>query len=213
MAATNLGLWVTNKENSKGVTYQSGAGDYAEFLMKQQPNEKFMPGDIVGVKGGKISKTIEGAERVMVVSYKPIVLGNTPSAEAEKNYEKIAFMGQVPVKVTGKVNLGDYIIPNGLNNGVGIAVSPNDINLKDVKNIVGIAWSTSANAVGLQNITVAIGLNVNDNQKIIENQQNEIEELKNEIVQTNLQLEKLVPGFKAPDKNAASKIATLTQWF
>ena len=99
VASTDLGLWVANKEASIGVTYQSGAGDYAEFLMKQQPDEKIFPGDIVGVRGGKVSKNIEGAEKVMVVSHKPIVLGNTPAEAAEKNFEKVAFMGQVPVKV------------------------------------------------------------------------------------------------------------------
>ena len=85
-----------------------------------------------------------------------------------------------------------------MNNGVGVAVAPGEISPKDVKNIVGIAWSTSANAIGLSNINVAIGLNVNDNQKIIEQQQTEIDELKAQINQTNAQLAKLVPGFKAP---------------
>ena len=198
ISATTLGLFVTNKESSVGVTYQSGAADYAEFLMKQQVGEKIYAGDIVGVKGGKISKNIDGAEKIMVVSHKPIVLGNTPAEGTEGLYEKVAFMGQVPVKVFGKVNLGDYIIPNGVNNGVGIAVAPDKIKSADVKNIVGIAWSTADNALGLSNVMVAIGLNVNDNQKLIEAQQNEIEELKNQIAATNSQLEKLLPGFKAP---------------
>ena len=209
IASTDLGLWVTNKENSIGVTYQSGAGDYAEYLMRQQADEKIYPGDIVGVKGGKISKHIDGAEKVMVVSHKPIVLGNTPAEGSIANYEKVAFMGQVPVKVFGRVNLGDYIIPNGVNNGVGIAVAPDKIKSTDVKNIVGIAWSTADNPLALSDVNVAIGLNVNDNQKLIEQQQSEIEELKNQIAATNNQLEKLIPGFKAP---GTKNVATTAQY-
>ena len=209
VASTNLAAWTKNLDDNVGVTYQSGSGDYAEYLMKQQPSEKIFSGDIVGVKGGAVSKNTDGAEKVMVVSTKPIVLGNTPAGGSEANYEKVAFMGQVPVTVFGKVNLGDYIIPNGLNNGVGIAVSPDKITSKDIKNIVGIAWSTSEQTVGLSKINVAVGLNVNDNQKLIDAQQNEIDQLKNQLSQTYTQLEKLVPGFKAPSTSTANSAPVL----
>lgn len=206
-ASTELALWKTNTDNNVGVTYESGAGDYAEYLRRQQPSEKISAGDIVGVTGGRISKNTTGAEKLMVVSSKPIVLGNTPEEGAENNFNPVAFMGQVPVTVFGKVNLGDYIIPNGMNNGVGIAVSPDKITAKDIKNIVGIAWSTSDQSIGLSKVNVAIGLNVNDNQKLIDAQQKEIERLKNQIAQTNSQLEKLVPGFKAPAGNISADVA------
>jgi hypothetical protein len=194
VAAKNLDDWTTNKDNSIGVTYQSGSGDYAEYLMKQSPSEKINASDIVGVKGGKISKNIEGAEKLMVVSFKPIVLGNTPNDAALPNYEKVAFMGQVPVKVFGKVNLGDYIIPNGVNNGVGVAVAPDKIKHSDVKNIVGIAWSVAENPLAISTVNVAIGLNVNDNQKLVENQQAEINDLKSEIALINAKLDKIING-------------------
>ncbi len=211
IAAVNLNDFENNQNTGDGLVFESGAADYAEYLMKQQTTEKFFPGDIVGVKGGKISKNIEGAEKIMVISHAPIVLGNAPSGGGEANYEKVAFMGQVPVKVFGRVNLGDYIIPNGLNNGVGIAVAQEKINPADVKNIVGIAWSASDKDVALNNINVAIGLNVNDNQKLIEAQQNEIADLKGQIAQTNAQLEKLVPGFKAPaNANATAYVKSTT---
>ena len=194
VATENLDNWTTNIEGSVGVTYQSGAGDYAEYLIKQFPAEKIYASEIVGVKGGKISKNIEGAEKLMVVSFKPIVLGNTPNDAALPNYEKVAFMGQVPVKVFGKVNLGDYIIPNGVNNGVGVAVAPDKIKHSDVKNIVGIAWSTAENPLAISTVNVAIGLNVNDNQKLVENQQIEINELKSEIDKINAKLDKIING-------------------
>ena len=194
VATQNLNAWTTNIENSVGVTYQSGSGDYAEYLMKQFPAEKIYASEIVGVKGGRISKNIEGAEKLMVVSFKPIVLGNTPNDAALPNYEKVAFMGQVPVKVFGKVSLGDYIIPNGVNNGVGVAVAPDKIKHSDVKNIVGIAWSTAENPLAISIVNVAIGLNVNDNQKLVEKQQIEINGLKSEIDKINAKLDKIING-------------------
>jgi hypothetical protein len=194
MAATNLVDWRDNMKNSIGVTYQSGAGDYAEYLLKQTPSEKINASEIVGVKGGKISKNIEGAEKLMVVSFKPIVLGNTPNENLLPNYEKVAFMGQVPVKVFGKVNLGDYIIPNGVNNGVGVAISPDKIKHSDVKNIVGIAWSVAENPLAISSVNVAIGLNVNDNQKLVEKQQAEINDLKSEIAKINAKLDQIIDG-------------------
>ena len=199
VASVNLVEWTNNKESSVGVTYQSGSGDYAEYLMKQFPAEKINASDIVGVKGGKISKNIEGAEKLMVVSFKPIVLGNTPNDAALPNYEKVAFMGQVPVRVFGKVNLGDYIIPNGVNNGVGVAVAPDKIKHNDVKNIVGIAWSTAENPLAISTVNVAIGLNVNDNQKLVENQQTEINDLKSEIAKINAKLDQIINGNTAVD--------------
>ena len=194
VAAVNLTEWTNNKEGSVGVTYQSGSGDYAEYLMKQFPAEKIYASEIVGVKGGKISKNVEGAEKLMVVSFKPIVLGNTPNDAALPNYEKVAFMGQVPVRVFGKVNLGDYVIPNGANNGVGVAVAPDKIKHSDVKNIVGIAWSTAENPLAISTVNVAIGLNVNDNQKLVEKQQAEINDLKSEIDKINAKLDKIING-------------------
>jgi hypothetical protein len=202
VASVNLVEWTNNKDNSIGVTYQSGSGDYAEYLMKQSASEKINASDIVGVKGGKISKNVEGAEKLMVVSFKPIVLGNTPNDAALPNYEKVAFMGQVPVRVFGKVNLGDYIIPNGANNGVGVAVSPEKIKHSDVKNIVGIAWSVAENPLAISTVNVAIGLNVNDNQKLVENQQAEINELKSEIAKINAKLDRIINGNTPTDVRA-----------
>ena len=40
--------------NNIGVTYESGSADYAEWLPKLNPNEKFGVADIVGVHGGFI---------------------------------------------------------------------------------------------------------------------------------------------------------------
>lgn len=160
--------WITHKDNTNGITYQSGAGDYAEYLLRADENEKIAYSDIVGVTGGKISKNTRNADKMMVVSFRPIVLGNMPPKEMEGKYEKVAFMGQVPVNVYGKVNVGDYIIPSGYNNGIGVAISPLALKSQDIKNIVGIAWTPSKNENGLNIINVAVGTNVNDNAHIIQ---------------------------------------------
>ncbi|MEO7524050.1 MAG: hypothetical protein ABIT58_08150, partial [Ferruginibacter sp.] len=109
--------YIANKEGTFGITYQSGAADYAEWLPRANQFEDFKPGSVVGLKNGKISLNTSGADKLFVISTKPIVLGNMPPQGQEGSYEKVAFMGQVPVMVFGKVNMGDYILPNGSNDG------------------------------------------------------------------------------------------------
>ncbi len=205
MADQNQTDWLANADASVGVTYQSGSGDYAEYLLRSDLNEKISSGDIVAVSGGKVTKNTSHGDKMMVVSTKPIVLGNAPQPDRENDYEKIAFMGQVPVKVFGKVNIGDYIIPAGGNDGLGIAVSPLEITKDQIKKIVGVAWSASKETYGLSRINVAVGLNVNDNSLLIENLENkvssqstEINDLKKQISETNKMLAQLVPGFTPP---------------
>jgi hypothetical protein len=187
--------YVTAKNSEVGVTYQSSAGDYAEWIPKANPAETFLPGHIVGLKSGFISKNLEGAGKLFVISTNPIVLGNMPKVGNEKAYEKVAFMGQVPVYVVGNVQAGDYILPSGLNNGLGIAVSPSKMKVEDYANIVGVAWSASTGG-SYSLINVAIGLNEGDISKVVIEQNKEIKALKSQISETNSILARLVPGFK-----------------
>lgn len=163
-----------------GVTYESGSADYAEWLEKENQEERFYPGDIVGVKAGKISLNTQNADHFMVISRNPIVLGNMPETGRESEYEKVAFLGQVHVKVVGEVNKGDYIIPSGRDDGFGIAISPDKIGIVDIKKIVGIAWAGSSNAL-LSFVNVAVGLNTNDMARHVMNLENKIEEQAKEI--------------------------------
>ncbi|WP_422107837.1 hypothetical protein [Winogradskyella sp.] len=180
-AVYTLEAFDNNKSKFKGVSYASGAGDYAEYLERLDVNEMMSYGDIVGINGGKISKNTSNAQRMMVISYKPAVLGALPQPNQEQYFEKVAFMGQVPVKVFGKVNIGDYIIPSGNNDGLGIALSPDKLTTKDIKNIVGVAWESSANHLGFKYINVAVGINNNDNSPIVEKLEKQVSEQKNEI--------------------------------
>ena len=208
MEAANLALVVAepiiynvSKHANIGVSYQSGAGDYAEWLPKANVNESIMPGDVVGVKGGFISKATENAEFYMVISHQPIVLGNMPENGKESDYEKVAFMGQVPVKVFGKVNSGDYIIPSGNNNGAGIAISRENIQPEQFRQIIGVAWASSA-STDYGYVNVAVGLNANDVAQLsvkqdakIKAQEAEINSLKDQLNKMNSVLAQLIPNY------------------
>lgn len=145
--------------NAMGVQYHSGNGDYAEWLPRENFGEYLTAGDIISIKAGKISKNLEGAEQLMVISHRPIVLGNEPSKENFKNGNTVAFIGQVPVKVMGVVHTGDYIVAKSSFGGFGIAVAPDQMTTLDFQLAVGRAWETKLTegpkmvntVVGLQN--------------------------------------------------------------
>ncbi len=160
--------------NSIGVEYASGHGDYAEWLERTNPFEMISAGDIVGVKGGKVSKNLQGAEQILAVSHNPIVLGNAQSKEREPFGNKIAFTGQVPVKVVGPVNMGDYIIAKGEIQGYGIAIKPAALTTDDLKLAVGRSWETNLNE-GPKMVNTLIGVDNGDYIKIMKESQDKIE--------------------------------------
>ncbi|MEW7290839.1 hypothetical protein [Aquimarina sp. 2304DJ70-9] len=210
LRGVNLGLvieenanFIVTSNNNVGVTYSSGAGDYAEWLPKQNPSDVFTPGELVGVNNGFVTKNLWGAEKVMIVSTRPIVLGNMPQKGNEKDNVKIAFMGQVPARVIGSVNPGDYILPSEIGSGFAKAVNSKDMTTRDYKKIAGVAWlviNKISNDVSLVN--VAVGINTNDLSEIVYKQEEELKalrseyrELKNEVAASNKALINLVPGF------------------
>jgi hypothetical protein len=70
----------------------------------------FIFGEIVGIHQGSIIYQTEEAEQLRVVSRMPLILGNMPQYGKEPKYEKVSFMGQVPVYVSKTVKKGDYIL-------------------------------------------------------------------------------------------------------
>ena len=194
---SNWAVVTVDWENKVGVLFESGSGDYAEWLQKYRSNESFSYGDIVGVKAGMISKNLPNPDQYMVVSQAPIVLGNMPPQGQEANFEKVAFIGQVPVKVRGAVSMGDYILASELNDGFGYAVHPDKMNLDQYERIVGIAWSESANAQGVSMINVAIGINTNDTVKQLQKQQEELDAVKSQLNTIVSYLQASDPSFDA----------------
>lgn len=145
---------------SAGVTYESGAGDYAEWLERLDPEEKLAVTDVVGVFAGKIAKKTEGAAQVMVVSFKPVVLGNMPPDGHKHLYEKVAFLGQTLVKIRGPFNKGDLIVPSGLNDGTAIAIAPERLSPGQWAQVLGVSWDQggglSGGGINLGNVAVGM---------------------------------------------------------
>ncbi len=212
MVVADQVLYNESVRNNIGVTYQSGSGDYAEWLQKSDPGEKLIPGDIVGVKGGLISRTTNNADHFMVISHNPIVLGNMPDEDKILDYEKVAFMGQVLVRISGKVYPGDFILPSGKNDGVGIAVSPENIQPDQYQKIVGVAWSESLSDLSGY-INIAVGINANilaqigtAQEKKLKEQEAEIKTLRSQIDKMNDVLSRAVPEYSALMQNEQEEV-------
>ena len=228
--AGNLGLAIAeeiafvhfSRENI-GVSYQSGAGDYAEWLPKMDPSETFANGELVGVTNGMVTRNIWDAEKIMITSTRPIVLGNMPPAgDDENNYVKVAFIGQVSANVVGPVQPGDYILPSEIGSGFAKAVRPDQMKIRDYKKVAGVVWSVLAKASEtISLVNVAVGINTNDLSDVVRKQeealltlQSQYNDLKRQSEATNTVLARLVPGYAeaigikdAPAKDAPA-IAT-----
>ncbi|MEM6379637.1 MAG: hypothetical protein AAF705_15650, partial [Bacteroidota bacterium] len=158
-----FGRDLIDKINNLGVRYKSGGADYAEWLPKENSGQFLYPGQVVGVKGGKVSLNTAAADHLLVISSNPIVVGNTPPSGQESAQERVAMLGQVLVSVIGAVQSGDYILPSGNHDGLAIAVNPDKMQTGDYKQIVGVAWEGVDSEKDLiHSVNVAIGINTND---------------------------------------------------
>jgi hypothetical protein len=144
-------------DGSGGVTYKSGGGDFAEYLPRLDAAHALTAGDVVGLSAGGVSRATQGARRALVVSTAPIVLGNRPDGGEEGRYVPIALLGQVPVRVRGGVQAGDYIVPSGREDGTGVAVPPGEITARQAAQLVGRALE-DARASGVSQVKTLVGL-------------------------------------------------------
>ena len=159
--------------NKLGVEYISGNGDYAEWMQRENLYEAISAGDIVAVKGGKITKDLRGAEQIMAVSTAPIVNANMPNENRVALGNSIAFMGQIPVKIMGSVATGDFIVAKGNIAGYGVAIKSSDMTTEDFRLVVGRAWETME-AEGPKMVNTLVGVQNNDFLKIIEKYQQKL---------------------------------------
>ena len=181
--------------NILGVSYASGHGDYAEWLEREDHSEYLTAGDIVAVNGAKITKDLSEFEQIMVVSYKPIVLGNIPEEGKSHLGNNVAFMGQVPVKVMGPVSSGDYIVAHGEISGYGKAINPKEMKTENFKFSVGRSWDTNLND-GPKLINTVIGVHNGDwinilkkmeqRQEKFEDRLKDFEETVNQLVEKSI---------------------------
>ena len=138
-----IGMLGSIEGTGGSIQLNTSGGDFAEYLPKENVAEELKPGDIVGLFAGKVTRKTEDAERLMVITTSPAVLGNRPREENDSAYAKVAFVGQVPVNVAGPVGAGDYIIASGRTDGTGLAVSAEDIRLDQIPHTVGRALEGS----------------------------------------------------------------------
>ncbi|MBN1424964.1 hypothetical protein JXA88_10440 [Candidatus Fermentibacteria bacterium] len=143
-----------------GVTLLSGGADFAEYLPLLY-GENLEAGDVVGVFDGGVAKRTEGASAVMVVSTRPIVVGNSPREEKSSAHARVAFIGQVEVKVRGPVTAGDLLIPSGLGDGIAVARSRQEIRAAQFGAVFGQAWEGTADN-GVTRVRAAVGLMLPD---------------------------------------------------
>ncbi|MBT6120196.1 hypothetical protein HOH45_01865 [bacterium] len=157
---TNLRTLGTIEGNvdGDGVRFTTYGADYAEYLVKENKKDSFETGDIVGIINGIVSKKTQNAQQVLVKSSNPGVAGNWPGNDKLDEYELVAFFGQIEVKVQGPVEKGQYILPSGKNDGVGIALSKEDIPIDMLHLVVGRAWE-SAKSDSVSLIKAAVGFN------------------------------------------------------
>jgi len=188
-AGVNYITFFDSAENSLGSIQGNGAGgvefagpgnDYAEWLEQSRAGESFLPGDVVAVRGGKISLDTTNATSLMVISTTPIVTGNRPFEDEEggiTGWHKVAFIGQAPVNVVGSVSTGDFLVPSGLHDGSAIAVAPDAIEADQLTRVIGIAWGES-NEPGLKQVNAAIGVDQsNANAHVIRAQRDRLDRL------------------------------------
>jgi hypothetical protein len=180
MVGNALAWGLTTSVMHGGVVYGSKGADYAEYLPKMYPTEQFLKGEVVGVHNGKISKITENADQILAITSQPLVLGNMQEDGNEEDFEKVAFLGQIPVYVTGPVKLGDYIIPSGKNDGTAIAVSAEEVTAGMLSKVLGTAWSENAGE-GITLINTSIGLRPMEITQVLKQQGNLENELQQKI--------------------------------
>ncbi|WP_423998082.1 hypothetical protein [Maribacter sp. IgM3_T14_3] len=211
---TQLALYLGYNELNKGVAFESGGADYAEWLQKNDENEPLSFGDVVGVKGGVISKSFIDADHYMVVSKSPIVSGAMPKDEQKKYYKQIAFLGQVPVKVIGEVSKGDYILPSGNGDGMAIAVAVEEMKINDYQRIIGVSWTDYNGNELYSYVNTAVGINSNDLTQQVTAMQVVINQMQTALVQVNPNYQPNffdVNGVKISNIHGITKAPTMKQ--
>ncbi len=143
--------------NAYVAGYAGPGNDVAEWLPRLDPQERLEPGDVVGLHAGGVSRRTAGALRVMVISTSPIVAGNDPGEGRRAPYERIAFVGQAPVKVRGPVRAGDLLVASGAGDGTASSVDPEHLALEQARGIVGRALEERAGA-GPAPVRALVGL-------------------------------------------------------
>jgi hypothetical protein len=105
-----------------GLQLRSAAGDFAEWHPAKNRDELPYPeGSVVGLFSGKISLRTADADMVAVVSRRAMCVGSFPGPDKAVDGDIIAYLGQVPVRVRGRVAAGDLLVPSLRHDGTAVA--------------------------------------------------------------------------------------------
>ena len=140
----------------RGVKMSSEAGDFAEWHPQLNPLEDLEEGDVVGMHKGRVSRQVEGAAMVAIVTHKAVVVGSVPSAangQREPGVE-VAYCGRVPVRAEGTIRDGDVLYSSGRGDGLAVPskeppmdiacdCKPGETGKKPARRMVGVAIGTS----------------------------------------------------------------------
>jgi hypothetical protein len=139
------------------VSFNTLGADFAEYLPKLDEAETIEEGDLVGIVAGKATRTTRGAHSVAAITSHPVVVGGSVPREERHRYARVAFVGQVSVKVRGPVRAGDFIVPSGLDDGTGCAVEPPALTPELAVQVAGQAWGGST-LEGVKLVRIAVGM-------------------------------------------------------
>ncbi len=106
------------------------------------------------------------------------------------------------MKVKGSVKAGDYIVASGKNDGLGIAVSPDNMTPEDFKMAVGQAWESS-NEQGVKLINTAVGLAADDAYAYMKKQDQRIASLEQQLSAKMARLDRLAAQMEALTQKVA----------
>ncbi len=145
--------------NAGGVQLDTSSSDFAEYLPKADLAMSVAPTDIVGVRNGEIVAKGQPADHYMAISGQAAVAGNSPGDDRSlrEQHGLTAFIGQIPVKVAGTVDTGDFILASDANDGVGIAKPATAIAPGELHRVVGRAWESS-DETAVKPVNTAVGL-------------------------------------------------------
>lgn len=141
---------------SGGVNFNTTGSDYAEELPMRPGAATATPTDLVAVRGGEVTLDTEDTDRLMIVTDRAAVTGNA-ARNSNRPRVPVAFVGQVPVRLSGTAEVGDLIVASGQDDGTARAVAPAQYRPGEHGPIAGRAWSAKSSS-GSGTVTVAVGL-------------------------------------------------------
>eukprot|EP01047_Picozoa_sp_COSAG01_P050715 COSAG01_NODE_5155_length_4447_cov_8.318767_2_plen_1089_part_00 len=115
------------QESGRGVKLLSTAGDVAEWHRVRDDALAaggFQEGDVVGLWDGELSRKTNGADMTGVITRKPMVAGSMPRAVDMHEYDTVAYVGRVPVRVRGPAKSGAHLGASGYEDGTAAALTP-----------------------------------------------------------------------------------------